>query len=426
MKRGLSFPLVCLAIVALLAACARPPRPAAEPPIRLTLWHAYGGDLGRQFESLVAEFNQAHPGIVVEPSYGGTLWTMRDKLLTAIAGDAGPDICQIDQFWCAELAEAQAIVRLGDLLAADPSFEPADFYDKCWQTASYQGEVWTMPFSLSNIALYYNKELFAAAGLDPDRPPQTWSELVAAARALTHDRDGDGAPEQWGLSFPLDAQSGNVYYWLAFLWQNGGELFDSGFDRSRFNEEPGVEALQLWVDMVKSERIVPVDPPEKGFEAGLIAMTFASTARLSTYIEALGSERLGMASLPAQERPATGVGGANLAIMAAARDRQAAWTFVRWMTSPEVNLRWSMETGYLPLRRSVVGSAEYQAYLQREPRARLIVDQMEYGVVRPNIPAYAPASREIGLAIEQAVFGQEDPQRALDAAAAKVDLLLRK
>jgi multiple sugar transport system substrate-binding protein len=428
MRKLMVVSLLSLVIVACTG--APPPVPASGglpsgAPVVLTLWHAYGGSLGEQFEALVAEFNATHPGIRVEPSYGGTLWTMRDKLLTAIGGNAGPDISQIDQFWSSELAEAGAIVKLQDYIDRDPDVDAADIFPKAWATATYDGEVWSMPFSLSNIALYYNRNLFRTAGLDPDAPPQTWDDLVDYGQALTQDTDGNGTIDQWGLSFPLQAQFGTVYYWFAFLWQAGGEIFNADYTAARFDAEPGVEALEFWVDLVHKYDVVPLAPPEQGFETGQIAMTFASTARLQRYIDALGSDNLGMAPLPHAAERATGVGGANLAILAKAVDKDAAWEFVKWMTSPDVNLRWSMATGYLPLRQTVVESATYQAYLADEPRAQVIVDQMPYGVVRPNIPAYAAASREIGLAVEEAVYGNLDPEATLSAAAEKVDALLR-
>jgi multiple sugar transport system substrate-binding protein len=294
-----------------------------------------------------------------------------------------------------------------------------------WETATYNGEIWSMPFSLSNIALYYNRASFSAAGLDRDAPPATWDELATTAAALTADSDGDGQTDQWGLSFPLQANRGVVYYWFAFLWQAGGEIFSADFGASRFQEPPGVEALAFWQAMVDAGSI-PLAPPEEGFEQGRIAMTLASTARLSRYVQALGDD-LGVAPLPAGPAgKVTGIGGANLAIMAGCEDREAAWTFIAWMTSPEVNLRWSTGTGYLPLRRSVVASEAYQAYLADEPRARVIVEQMDAARARPNIPAYAAASREVGLAVEEALFTGTDPAGALVAAAAKVDQLLNE
>lgn len=421
-----------VALVVVTVACAGPPAgPGATPaggtaPVELTLWHAYGGSFGQEFEALVREFNATHSDIVVQPSYGGNLFTMRDKLLTAIAGDAAPDVAQIDQFWSSELAEAGAIVRMEDFIDADPDIDRDDILDKAWETATYRGEIWSMPFSLSNIALYYNRALFTEAGLDPTRPPATWEELVAAGKALTRDTDGNGSVDQWGLWFPLQIKQGNVYYWFAFLWQAGGDIFDPGLTEAQFNRPAGVEALQFWRELVHEHQIVPLAPPEQGFEAGKIAMTFASTARLHRYIAALGSDRLGMAPLPRHKVRATGIGGANLAILSTAIDKPAAWEFVKWMSSPATNLRWSMETGYLPLRQSVIRSDAYQDYLRQEPRARTILEQMPAAVVRPNIPAYAPASREVGLAIEAVLFNDADPGVALDAAAQKANALLQK
>jgi len=402
-----------------------PPTPTPKPPVTLTLWHAYSSSTGKAFEALVADFNATHPNITIQPSYGGDLWTMRDKLLTAIAGNAAPDVCQIDQFWCAELADAKAIVKMADLIAKDPKFDKADLYDKALETGTYKGELWTMPFSFSNIVLYYNKALFKAAGLNPDKPPQTWDELVEYGKKLTVDTNNDGTPDQWGLSLVLKADTGCVYYWLASLWQAGGKLFSDDYTKSRFNEAPGVEAMQYWIDLVHKHKIMPLAPPDKGFETGLIAMTWASTSSLTRYIGSL-KENLGVAFLPKGKESATGVGGANLAIMTTAKDKEAAYEFVQWMTSAETNLKWSTTTGYNPLRKSVVASSAYKGYLAKEPRAQVIIDQMPYAVVRPNIVAYSAGSREIGLAVEEAVFGKLDAKTVLDAAAVKVDAMLKQ
>jgi ABC-type glycerol-3-phosphate transport system substrate-binding protein len=112
------------------------------------------------------------------------------------------------------------------------------------------------------------------------------------------------------------------------------------------------------------------------------------------------------------------VGGGNLAIFTTTPDVDASWEFVKWMTSEEINLRWSKASGYMPLRPGVVESEEYKAYLAEEPFAQIILDQM--------IPAYAAASREIGLAVEEVVFGNMDPKTQLDIAAEKVNEMLQQ
>jgi multiple sugar transport system substrate-binding protein len=398
----------------------------AASPVKLTLWHAYSGDMGKQFEALITEFNQTHPNIQITPSYGGSLYTMHDKLMTAIAGKAAPDISQTDQYWASELGQANAIVKVANYLAKDPNFKKDDIYDMAWKTGSYKGEVWTMPFSCSNIVLYYNKDLFKAANLDPEKPPKNWAELQSMAKHLTKDTNGDGTTEQWGLAFPITSDVGGIYYWLAFLWQNNGQLFDGGNTKSLFNDQAGVDALQFWMDLMQKDKSVPAKAPDKGFETGLVAMTFASSSSLNANIKALGTDKLGMAPMPMGKKAATGVGGGNLAILSTCKAPDAAWEFVNWMTSAEINLRWSMQTGYLPLRKSVVASAAYQDYLKKEPRAQVIINQMDTAIVRPNVPAYAPGSREMGLAIEQAVLGKATAKAALDDAAKKVDDLLKQ
>jgi multiple sugar transport system substrate-binding protein len=401
-------------------------QPTAAPgATKLTLWHPYSGATGKEFETYVAEFNASHPTINVVPSYGGSLFTMRDKLLTAIAGGAGPDVSIIDQFWGSELADANALVAAEDFFAADPTFNKSDIYDYAWQTATYKNKAWSMPFSTSNEVLYYNKALFTKAGLDPNKPPKDWAELASFAQKLTADTNGDGKTDQWGISLVLKGAEGSVYDWLIFNWQNGGALFSDDFKKSRFQEQPGVEALQFYVDLVYKQKAMPLAPPVSGFENSLIAMTIASTSRLNTYI-GVHKDNLGVAPLPVQKKQATGVGGGNLAIFNSTKNKAAAWTFVNWMSSADVNLRWSMLSGYMPLRKSVVSSAKYQAYLVSEPRAKVVLDQMPFAIVRPNIPAYAPGSAEIGLCVEDAVFGNKDPKTVLDACAKKVDALLNQ
>jgi ABC-type glycerol-3-phosphate transport system substrate-binding protein len=192
-------------------------------------WEVGRGSFGEQFEALVEEFDQTHPGIVMRPSYAGTLWTVRDKLFAAVASDAAPCLAQ--------------------------------------DTATFNGKVWSMPLSLSNIALYCNRALFEAADPEPDHAPANWEELTAFAAALTADTDGDSQTDLWGLSFPSQANQGVVYDWFAFLWQAGSEIFSEDLKTSRFQETPGVEALICLQGMVKAGSI-PLALPEEGFEQG--------------------------------------------------------------------------------------------------------------------------------------------------------------
>ncbi len=413
------------------AAPTQVPAPTAAPAaaggkqVALNFWHMYTGSRAKLMDELIASFNASHPNIVIKATYAGNTLTMHDKLITALVGGAPADVAQLDQFWSAELADGKALIKVGDLMKNDTTIKKDDFYPQIWDTATYNGEIWSMPFSFSNIALYYNKKLFKAAGLDPETPPATWDDLVKYGQKLTLDTNNDGKTDQWGLNMALQAAVGNIYYWLAFLWQNNGQLFSADYSTSKFNEQPGVEAAQFWVDLVQKHKIVPLAAPDKGFANGLVAMEFASTSSLADYRTMLKDD-LGMGPMPKGKKAATGVGGGNLGIFTKCADVNAAWEFIKWMVSTETNLKWSTASGYVPLRPAVVASADYQAYLTKEPLGKVILAQMSTGVVRPNVPAYANASQEIGQAVEQAVFGNKDPKPLLDAAAVKVNGMLKK
>ena len=406
----------CLAVVTLLALCVGS-MVAAPAKIKLTYWHFLGGDMGKRHETLIKEFNKANPDIEVESLYSGNAWTMRDKLLAAVAGKQPPDVSMIDQFWAAQLASTGAIIKMQTLIDGPDGIDKADVNKTAWMTATVDGEIWTMPYAMSNIVLYYNKDMFKAVGLDPNKPPTTWGELVDYAKKLTRDVNGDGKVDEWGLSFPIQAGTGTVYYYITFLWQAGGELYNADYTKVAFNSPAGVEALQFWMDLVHKHGVVPLAPPAEGFTVGRIAMELASSSTLETR-QAKCKFPIGVAHIPAGKNKVTGVGGNNLAIFKNTSAKEAAaWKFVKWMTSAEMNLKWSTMTGYTPLRDSVVNSQGYKDYLKANPEVATMAAQMAVARPRPNNETYPEVSRILGLAVEKALFSKADPKKLLDEAA---------
>jgi len=402
--------------VTLLALCVGS-MVAAPAKIKLTYWHFLGGDMGKRHETLIKEFNKANPDIEVESLYSGNAWTMRDKLLAAVAGKQPPDVSMIDQFWAAQLASTGAIIKMQTLIDGPDGIDKADVNKTAWMTATVDGEIWTMPYAMSNIVLYYNKDMFKAVGLDPNKPPTTWGELVDYAKKLTRDVNGDGKVDEWGLSFPIQAGTGTVYYYITFLWQAGGELYNADYTKAVFNSPAGVEALQFWMDLVHKHGVVPLAPPAEGFTVGRIAMELASSSTLETR-QAKCKFPIGVAHIPAGKNKVTGVGGNNLAIFKNTSAKEAAaWKFVKWMTSAEMNLKWSTMTGYTPLRDSVVNSQGYKDYLKANPEVATMAAQMAVARPRPNNETYPEVSRILGLAVEKALFSKADPKKLLDEAA---------
>jgi ABC-type glycerol-3-phosphate transport system substrate-binding protein len=392
--------------------------------VTLNFWHSYTGSRAKLFERLVKEFMQENPKIEIKLSYGGDLRIMRDKLMTAIGGGSGPDIAEIDAYWTPIFAETSALLDLAPYMATT-NYDLTDLMEATLQSTQYKGKTWSIPFNLSNIVLYYNKKMFKDAGLDPEVPPATWNQVIEYGKKLTKDRNNDGTVDQWGITFPLKANFGAVWYWLAFFFQQGGELFNAQQNAAAFNSPAGVAATEQWRDMVWKHKIISLSSGFNDFKVGNAAMELSSTSVLGGYRDEMGNANIGIAPLPPGKVPATVSGGGNLAIIKGCKDPQAAWVFLNWFGSTEVNRRWCLATGALPTRKSVLNSKEYQDYLVSDPKGEVMIQGLEFTRIRPNIPQYGDASLYIARAVEESVFDNKDPLPLLDRAKKETDLLFK-
>lgn len=388
----------------------------------INYWHYLSGDNAELHEAMVREFNIQHPHIKVEVLYTGNQFVARDKLLASVAGSLPPDVALVDQFWPPLMVATGALVPLRDFV--DPEEYLQDFSQVSKDTVTVYGEAWTVPFSLSNQVLLYNKDRFREVGLDPEKPPTTWDELLEYALALTRDIDGDGRTDEWGLNFTTRANMGSMYTFITFLWQAGGEIYSEDYSEAAFNDETAQETVQFWMDLAHKHKVLSLSPPTEGFEIGRIAMQYSSTSSIAATKDKVSFD-LGVAALPGNKNTVTGVGGSSLAIFRTTPEKEAAaWEFVNWMSSPENNLKWSMATGYIPLRLSVRTSQAYQQYLEDEPHMQVVISQSDYARARPNTVSYADLSRILGVAVEEALYGNMNPGPILDQAVKEANIYI--
>jgi sn-glycerol 3-phosphate transport system substrate-binding protein len=412
--------ILLIALLVVLAAALAPAQKAT-----LVLWHSYSGVRQQLFDSLIKEFNKANPAINVKPEYGGSLWSMRDKLLTAIAGGAGPHLAEIDSYWTPIFAKPGSLVNLEPYIAADAKFNKADLARASLQSTQYQGASYSVPFNLSTIVMYYNKALYKTAALDPAKAPADWSELVSFCQKLTVDKNGDGTPDQRGLTFPNKANMGAVWYWLAFFFQQEGKLFNDALNAGAFNSAAGAAATDLWRQLAR-EGLMSMSPGSADFEAELAVMELSSSSVMGRYRDNMGNARFGLAALPKGKVSATVTGGGNLAMFSSCPDKKAGWAVLSWLNSTQVNKRWALSTGSIPVRQSVLSTPEYSDYLMSDPKGNAMIATLQDAFIRPNIPEYGDASRIIAFAVEEAMINDQDPKPLLDKAKAEVDALFKK
>jgi multiple sugar transport system substrate-binding protein len=386
-------------------------------------WHAMGGPLGRSLGSLVEDYNAAHPEDALESVSMGRYEALSQKLMAAVAAGGPPDIAQCYEAWTANLVENESIVPLSTLvLGADgiPQESMADFYDIFLRGGSHDGVLWSFPFNKSVRCLYYNKDHFREAGLDPEQAPRSWMEYRNYARKLTVDADGDGKPERLGLASQITATM-----FENLLVQNGGALLNPDETAATFDSPEGVEALQFMLDLLVNDGTAQLS---QGFEyqneflAGKVSMIEGSSVSLA-FIEGKYDFELGIAPLPAGKLDTQLVAGTDVVIFATSPERQQrAWRFVRWFTETPQTARWSAETGYLPVRKSAMDHPILLEKMKANPGLREAYAQLRRAVPQPKTAGWY-AGRDIleREAIEPVLRGKMQPAEALAAAAERVN-----
>lgn len=436
MRRIVVVLLLCFSLP-VLTGCSSESDSSSSPEgtVTLTFWHSFISSTADALELLIERFEAEHPGIRIDAQYIPTGDALVQKLVTAVRSNSAPDISWIRAHYMEELVRAEAVYAMSTFIDGPNGLseeDMEDIYPALLQYASWQNTMYSVPMEATNLGLLYNKDHFREAGLDPDRPPQNWDELKDFAERLSIDSDGDGRMERVGFMVPAQPAEGPqgaymMWQWTPFLWQAGGYLINLEQTRVLFADEPGVAALQLWKDLYDVQNLHNFsNQPEPAFVSGQASMMLDGPWNLPRYPETLKNMDWGIAWLPeGPEKRATVVAGEYLAIFKQSEHPDEAWAFLKWIMSPEIQAFWSMESGYMPIRKSVLDVPEYQAFLEENPAHRMFVEQMEFAQAQRPMDFYPiEIQRSLARAIEQALVGGEDPRTVLNEAAEHSNELL--
>ena len=414
--------------------CGQKDADNSEGKVEIIFWHSFVSSTVPALQELVSDFEQQHPGISISPQYVPTGEALIQKLITAVQSGTAPDISWIHSNYLTNLVQADAIFPMQQFVDGPDGLKEgdlADIYPALIQAASWKGTLYSIPMEATNLGLLYNKEHFRKAGLDAEKPPKTWQELAEYAKKLTIDKDGDGKKDQVGMFIPVFPASGQysdwmVWQWMPFLWQAGGEIINEDQTKVLFNSDAGVQALEFWKSIYNTLNLRSFTTDyEAAFPSGVLSMAFDGPWNLPRWKDRNVDWAIG--GLPAGPvKRATNVGGEYLAIFKQSKHPDEAWKFIKWMITPEVQARWSMLSGYLPIRHDALKIEAYKRYLDEHPGLKAYVEQMEYGQSPPPIDYYSlEISRAMAVAIEKATLGNVDSRKALDEAAAKCNNLLQ-
>ena len=302
------------------------------------------------------------------------------------------------------------------------------FYPGFMKNSQTGGKTWGIPFQRSTIVMYWNKELFKQAGLDPNRPPQNWAELVDYGKKLTQ-RDAAGKVSTWGVQVP----SSGFPYWLfqGFTTQNGVELMNAAGTQTYFDKPEVVEALQFWVDLSRKHGVHPPGVVEwgttpKDFMERKAAIIWTTTGNL-TNIRTNAKFEFGVAMLPAGKQRGTPTGGGNFYVFkkASAAEREAAMKFIQWVTSPKHAAEWAIATGYVAVSPAAWDTPEMKKYLADFPAPTVARDQLQYAVAELSTHENQRVTKALNDGLQAALTGAKTPQQALQDAQREAERILR-
>jgi sn-glycerol 3-phosphate transport system substrate-binding protein len=412
------------ALSAALAASTALVTPAAAET-ELTMYYpiAVGGALTEVVDGLVARFEEQNPDITVNAIYAGNYDDTRIKALAALDSGEPAQLAVIAAIDAYDLIEQDLIVPFEDTIETEEEQAWLDsFYPALMANSKIEGQTWGVPFQRSTVVAYYNKDMFRDAGLDPDKAPETWDELVEMGKTLsTEDRHGLMIPS---TGYP---------YWMfqALAIQNGTELMSEDGLTTYFDDPAVVDTLEFWKSLSVEHGIMPEGTVEWGtlrqaFLEGETAMMWHSTGNL-TAVKNDASFDFGVAMLPANERPGSPTGGGNFYLFKDATDaeKQAALELIKFMTAPEQAAEWSIETGYMGVSPAAYETEALQDYTENFPPALVARDQLEHAVAEFSTFETARVRDGLNTAIQSALTGDKTPEDALAEAQASAERLLR-
>jgi sn-glycerol 3-phosphate transport system substrate-binding protein len=424
-----------LATAAVAVAMASPALAATD----IMWWHAMSGELGRQLDKLAADFNASQSEYRIVPSYKGNYTETVTAAIFAFRSRSQPAIVQVNEIATATMMAARGAIYPVFELMRDQSeaFSPAAYVPAVsGYYVDVAGNMLSFPFNASTPILYYNKNLFRAAGLDPETAPKTWPEVGEAARRLR----ASGAVCGFTTSWPswINVENFSAFHNLPISTRANG--FDGLDAVLNFNNPVVVRHIGQLVEWQASKmfdysgRATTAEPRFQKGECGIFIGSSATRAD----IKANSKFEVGYGMLPywpdVEGAPQnTIIGGATLWVL---RDRPRAEykgvaKFFGYLSKPEIQAAWHQNTGYLPVTRAAFDLTRAQGFYDRNPGTAISIEQITLKPPTENsrgvrLGSFVLIRDVIDDELEQAFAGKKSAQAALDSAVERGNRLLRQ
>jgi sn-glycerol 3-phosphate transport system substrate-binding protein len=350
----------------------------AQEPVELVFWHGMGGNAGEALQALVDEFNESQDGVTVNAQYQGTYDETLTKLRSSASGsEVGADIVQVFELGTTFMIDSGLTVPVQEFIDSS-GYDISQIEPNLAAYYTIDDQLNSMPFNSSTPIMYYNADIFEAAGIE--EAPSSLAEIIEIAPQL----------QEAGAAMPISLQ---IYGWYLEQWFSKQEedIYDNGNGREGaptetvFVENGAMEkTISKWLEGMEAGAIPNVGrtggQPE--FVAGQSAITIGSTASLRQILtEVDGRFEVGTAYFPGvdeEDQGGVSIGGASLWMIESGDDakKQGTWEFIEFLISPESQAKWNRDTGYFPITTATHEEQVFLDNLAEFPQFQTAIDQL--------------------------------------------------
>jgi multiple sugar transport system substrate-binding protein len=398
------------------AAFAKQAAPASTKTVTVSYFtFSAAPDHLNTLKALIGIFEKKHPNIQIsfQTAPYSDYFT---KLQTQIAGGQAPDTFELDYGSFYGYATSGALMNLSKVAKTDKTFKPAIYYPKAYQAFAVGKTQFGLPESFSDVLLFYNKDMFKAAGVPFPTAKWTWKDEMAAAKKLTNASKG-----QWG-----DYQPIQFYEFYKVLAQNGGTFFNAKKTKATFDSPAGIAALN-WL-LSKPGTVMPTQEEQAGladdamFKLGKIAMWHNGIWQFSAMKDA--PFQWDVVVEPAGKVKANHFFANTVVASSKTSHAKEAWEWLKFLAGSHDSVKARIGSSWELA--PVQDKAAFQAYLKQRPpvNRQAVLDALNNPVLTPTIKSEAQLQDIVGKALQKAQLGQVSAAQALHSAAAQVNELL--
>jgi multiple sugar transport system substrate-binding protein len=377
------------------------------------------------FQAVVDGFKTVQPDATVNVVHVPAQGDHMTKLSAAFASGSPPDVFIINYRRYGQYASKGVIEPAGPLMEKSTSIKESDYYPQALDAFRYQGTLMCVPQNISNLVVYYNKDMFAANNVAEPATDWTWDDFLATAQGLTKDTNGDGVNDTHGVG--VDPE---LIRLAPFVWANGGDIVDNPDKPTRLTlDTPEArEALQWFVDLQRVYKVTPNEPEAKAehiesrFMNGRLGMVLASRASTPSFREIEGFE-WDVAPLPMRKGKATILHSDAYCMAASSQNKELAWAFVEYAQGPDGQTRAARLGRTVPSRKDVAESDVFLKATEPPASSSVFLDMIPHMKLVPIISTWPQVEGVVNEELERAFYGVITVDEAISLATEQTNRL---